>query len=107
LAYDAGPLGLRLQQRFIGSSLLNPRWREGIDVDDNTVASQSITNLGISYASAVRGGGAWQVALDVNNLWDRDPPVVPWFSQRGGTQQVNNTYDVFGRRYQLSFTFEL
>lgn len=46
--------------------------------------------------------GAWRVSLNVNNLFDRDPPVVRSICQRDGSQTFGNNFDIFGSRYQLS-----
>ncbi len=102
--YQAGPYGLRIQQRYYDSTLVNVNWREGVDVDRNTIASQSVTNLGLSYAGNLARGGEWRLNLDINNLFDRDPPIVPSISQRGGSQAVSNNFDVFGRRYLLGLS---
>jgi iron complex outermembrane recepter protein len=100
--YQVGPWGMRLQQRFYDRTKINVLWVEGVDVDDNWTASQSITNLGFSYGGDMTGGGNWRATLNINNLFDRDPPVLPSISQRGGFQSVSNNFDVFGRRYQLN-----
>ena len=58
----------------------------------------------LRYGRDVPTGGRWSVALNLQNLFDDDPPVIP-----GGAfgQSTNNTYDVWGRRYQVSFTYDL
>jgi len=101
--YAVGPYGVRLQQRYYDSTRINVNWVEGVDVDDNSIASQSITNLALSYTGETESGGVWQASFNVNNLFDREPPVVPSIGQRGPSQTVSNNFDVFGRRYQLSF----
>jgi outer membrane receptor protein involved in Fe transport len=103
-SYSSGRYGLRLQQSYYDSTLLNATWLEGRDIDDNTVASQSVTNMALSYNGSTATGISWQTTLNVNNVFDRDPPVVPSISQRGPAQTVSNNYDVFGRRYQLGFS---
>jgi outer membrane receptor protein involved in Fe transport len=54
----------------------------------------------------MQGGSTWRAALNITNLFDREPPIVPSFSTRFGTQSVSNEYDVFGRRYQLSMNYD-
>jgi len=100
--YQVGPWGVRLQARYFDKTKINVAWVEGVDVDDNWTASQTVTNLGLSYSGETAAGGNWMATLNVNNLLDRDPPVVPSLSQRGGFQTVSPNYDIFGRRYQLS-----
>ncbi|HEX5420321.1 MAG TPA: TonB-dependent receptor [Gammaproteobacteria bacterium] len=96
-SYDFGPYGLRLQQRYYGSTLNNVLWVEGVDIDDNTISSQSITNLAFSYGHNGQGGKDWRLTLSVTNLFDRDPPIIAG----AGGQAVSYSFDQFGRRYQL------
>ncbi|MDT8397532.1 MAG: TonB-dependent receptor [Pseudomonadales bacterium] len=100
--YQVGPYGIRLTERYYDSTLINVRWVEGVDVDDNTIDAQWLTNLGLTYGRDMAGGGRWQAALDVTNLFDQAPPVVPSVSQRFSSQTISTNFDIFGRRYQLS-----
>lgn len=92
--YNLGPWGIQLQQRFTGRAIRDPLWVEGRDIDINGVASGNWTNGQLSYSADTRSGGSWNVAFNVQNLFDRHPPTLGGF---------NNNYDVLGRRYQLSF----
>src|SRR5690606_18068339 len=103
LSYTVGRWGVRLQQLYTAETILNIDWVEGIDVDDNTVSSGNYTNLRLSYDGERTAGGTWSVALNVNNLFDRPPPIVPSYSASGSAQSIPNGYDQYGRRYQLSF----
>ena len=105
LNYRVGDYFLRLQQRYIPETILNIDWVEGVDVNDNTVESQTWTNLSFGYRRALDAGREWEASLMINNLFDVDPPVVASYGDRGGAQTVNNDYDVFGRRYSLSFRY--
>ncbi|MDT8399811.1 MAG: TonB-dependent receptor [Pseudomonadales bacterium] len=102
-AYTVGPYTVQVQQRYYDSTTLNLNWQQGIDIDDNSIASSSTTNLGFSYSGRMNNGAEWGLNLDITNLWDREPPIVPFSSQSRGSQVVSNNFDVFGRRYQLSF----
>lgn len=107
-AYRFGPWNIQLQQRYIDELLLDRNFVEGIDIDDNTVSAQSWTNLVVSRQGEVSGGGVWRVTLNVQNLFDKDPPVIPanpFFA--GAAQVTDNTHDVWGRRYQLTFNYDL
>lgn len=106
--YNIADYGIVLTSTYYDSTLSNgnnealtgptSNWVEGRDVDDNTVASQTIINLGLNYGREMTNGGDWQVAFQVNNLFDRDPPIIA-----GALGQVlSNSHDQFGRRYQLS-----
>ncbi|MEY4640097.1 MAG: hypothetical protein RLZZ227_91, partial [Pseudomonadota bacterium] len=43
-------------------------------------------------------GGNWQLGFNINNLFDRDPPIIAG----AGGQALSNSHDQFGRRYQVS-----
>lgn len=103
LAYNVGPIGLQLQQRYIADTLLNVDWVEGVDVDDNTVSSGNYTNLRLSYGGELSSGGTWDVSFNVNNLFDQPPPIVASYGASGNAQSIPNGYDIYGRRYQLGF----
>jgi outer membrane receptor protein involved in Fe transport len=102
--YRFGPWSVQLQERYIDSVLLNRTWIQGVDVDDNTVQSKAWTNFVLRYGREVPTGGRWSLAFNVQNIFDVDPPVIP-----GGAfgQATSNTYDVFGRRYQMTFNYDL
>ena len=106
--YGVGDYGVNVQATYYDSTISNggnealtgatSNWVEGVDVDDNTVASQTIFNLGLTYGHEMTNGGQWQVGFNINNLFDREPPVI---AGTGG-QILSNSHDQFGRRYQLS-----
>ena len=62
-------------------------------------------NARLGYMAELDNGSSWGVNFNIQNLFDRTPPVVPGFSTRGGTQQFHNSFDVFGRRYNLSANY--
>jgi outer membrane receptor protein involved in Fe transport len=103
LSYSVGDYSIRLQQRFIDDTIRDIDWVEGVDVDDNTVSSGNYTSLGLSYGGETDNGGTWNITLNVNNLFDRPPPIVASYSTSGAAQSIPNGYDLYGRRYQLSF----
>lgn len=102
LAYNLGPYGIQLQQRYIAHTIRNIRWVEGRDVDLNGVSSGNYTNLRLSYSGELDSGAAWTVAFNVTNLFDRNPPIIASSSPYAGSQTLNNNYDEFGRRYQVN-----
>jgi hypothetical protein len=62
----------------------------------------------VGHERELSTGGAWRVALSVLNLFDDDPPIIPNTSDgRFGAQITSNTYDVWGRRFQLTFNYDL
>ena len=102
LRYRHGPFGLYLQGHYIDRGSLDAMLRQGIDIDDNTVSSVFYTDLSLSYASRWRKGGSWQLYAQVENLFDRDPPRAPDYSDFNGATPTNESlFDVVGRRYTL------
>ena len=97
--YSVGPLSLQLQGRHVDGGKRDRRWVEGVDVDRNYVASSTWWNGTVRYNGELSSGATWNVGLNVLNLFDRAPPLV---AGNLGNQIVSNTYDVFGRRYNLS-----
>jgi iron complex outermembrane receptor protein len=111
--YNIGDYGFMLQSTYYDSTLSNgnnetltgpnSNWVEGVDVDDNTVASQTIFNLGLNYGQEMANGGDWQVQFNVNNVFDREPPIIAGApGVAPSPQALSNNFDQFGRRYQLS-----
>jgi iron complex outermembrane receptor protein len=108
VSYGVGPWSVQLQQRYIDEVLLNRNWVEGIDIDDNTIQSKSWTNLVFGYTHEQPNSGFWRLNFNVQNLFDDDPPIIPSTGGgRFGAQITSNTYDVWGRRYELTFNYTL
>jgi iron complex outermembrane receptor protein len=106
-SYRFGPWSLQVQQRYIDSIRLDRNWVEGIDIDDNTIQSESWTDLVAGYGREMDSGASWRLQFNVQNLFDDDPPIIPATGGgRFGAQTVSNTYDIWGRRYQLGFNME-
>src|SRR5690606_23928853 len=75
--YELGPWGLQLLQRYYHETQFNTSWQEGVDVDDNSISSQSVSSIGLSYGSDLAQGGTWRLNFTVLNVFDREPPIVP------------------------------
>jgi len=101
--YGLGPYSIQLQQRFITDARNGPlSWVEGRDIDSMRVASGNYTNLQLGYNGEMSNGAEWRLNFNVTNLFDRDPAIVPSYGTRGGSQGLANSYDEFGRRYQIN-----
>jgi iron complex outermembrane receptor protein len=108
VSYGVGPWSVQLQQRYIDEVLLNRNWVSGVDIDDNTIQSKSWTNLVFGYSHEQPNSGFWRLNFNVQNLFDDDPPIIPSTGGgRFGAQITSNTYDVWGRRYELTFNYTL
>jgi outer membrane receptor protein involved in Fe transport len=107
VTYRVNKWSIQLQERYVDEVNLNRLWTEGIDVDDNTIASRAWTNLVLGYQGEMREGAGWRLTFNVQNLFDKDPPIIPQSGDtRFGAQGTDALYDEFGRRYQLGFNME-
>ncbi|MET0293136.1 MAG: TonB-dependent receptor, partial [Steroidobacteraceae bacterium] len=82
LGYDNGPYSATLQGRYIDSGLYDATWRQGVEIDDNTIASFFLTNLQLGYEGELTSA-KYRVTFNVNNLFDKDPPLVGSFGFTG------------------------
>jgi outer membrane receptor protein involved in Fe transport len=105
-SYGIGAWNFQLQGRFVDAMLRNSAWIEGIDVDDNTVSSMAWWNTKFGYNGELTNGSRYNISLNVQNIFDREPPVVASYSDFAGAgQSVSNVYDIYGRRYNLNFSY--
>jgi outer membrane receptor protein involved in Fe transport len=128
--YQIGKWGISLQERYVAESGINQtspqssgsilylQFEPGlvgtgsqVTVDDATVDSVTYSDLTLTYDGELSSGNSWQLSLAISNLLDEDPPIVPLFDQRFSAQSSIqagfNSYDVYGRRYLLSFNYRL
>jgi hypothetical protein len=105
LTYERGPLSATLQERYINSGTYDATFVQGVDIDDNSVASYATTNLQVSYRGDAASSGTWETYLNVTNLFDKSPPLVPGFGFTGSTQTNSSLFDIYGRRYNLGVRF--
>jgi len=101
--YNVGPYGVSLQGRYRNESIINTLWKEGVDVDDNTVDAYTFWNMTFSYSGETAGGAQWRAGLNVQNILDQAPDQVQNVSTRFAIQGL--TGDLYGRRYNLNFNY--
>ena len=107
VSYRVARWSVQLQERYIDDVLLNRTWVEGVDVDKNTIDSQEWTDLVLAFEGRSGSEGSWRLSLNIQNLFDEDPPIIPSAGDtRFGAQVTDNTYDEWGRRYQLGFSMQ-
>jgi outer membrane receptor protein involved in Fe transport len=100
LRYRNGPYQLYLQGHYVDSGSLDATLKQGIDIDDNTVPSVFYTDLLFSYTRRLGSGASWELYGHIENLFDRDPPRAPDYSDFNGATDTNESlFDVLGRRY--------
>lgn len=98
--YRNGPWSIFLQERYVGGGDYDVRWKEGVDIDDNSVSGRWYTSLRLGYDFETYGSQA-EAFLNVSNLFNKEPPLAPSaFSNFSGTEHSNYAlYDVLGRTY--------
>lgn len=113
LSYDVGVLNLSMSGRFISSGIYNARYNlptaSRPDVADNTVPSAAYFNLAGGYVWEM-ASGKLELFANVQNLFDRDPPLVPAqfdvsLSQTVSGQTNSRLFDMLGRSYSLGLRF--
>lgn len=103
--YSRAPFSVTTQVRFVGSGQMDNDLREAptatlpaeIDPKTNRVGSYFLFN--VSGTFDVLRDGRGQLFWMVNNLFDRDPPIIP--SPILLTQTNPTHYDVMGRYYKI------
>jgi iron complex outermembrane recepter protein len=112
LTYVSGPFNFSASARYIGNGNYNNRYNLPTaarpDIADNTIGSVTYLNLSGGYTWEVYGGKL-ELYGDVQNLLDRDPPIVPaqFDASLGQTgSQVNSgLFDLLGRRFTVGVRF--
>lgn len=94
LTYDDRVLTLQLQMRTISPSKYNNLFVEGVQINDNSVDGRSYFNL----STTIRANDRFEFFGVVNNLTDRDPPLVP---QNFGYPTAPAFFDMIGRSYRF------
>src|SRR5690606_24934559 len=103
LAYERGPLRLALNQRYISSGSYDATYGPA-DIDERHVRAAAYTAAQVSWRpSTLRGT---RVYLNVQNLFDADPPIAPDWGFGGSIPTNEGLFDVLGRRFVLGVRFE-
>jgi iron complex outermembrane recepter protein len=101
--YANGPVTVNLQRRYIGELVRSNQ--PNIRYVDNDVDSEAYYNLAMSYKFEVAEADL-EAFVNVNNLFDTAPPLIPFVDQPGLRYPTNQAlYDVIGRRYTGGLRF--
>jgi len=97
--YDFGPMGANVAARYISGGKYNTTYRAG-DIDPRfaDVASMITFDAGARYRFE-SFGGAPEFYLNVSNVFDKSPPLVPAAASLIGFQTTSTLYDTMGRYY--------
>jgi iron complex outermembrane receptor protein len=106
LDYDRGPVHLGLQARFVGPGVFSTILREGTganSINRNAVPAFLYLNPSASYRFALAGNRSVTLFTVVNNLLDKDPPLIPSGAAGGINESSTNGqfYDVVGRFFRF------
>jgi iron complex outermembrane receptor protein len=107
--YANGPFGLFLQARFIDHGKLSYLYNvNGWDVANNYVPSATYFDARLSYQIDIKSTSV-ELYGEVNNIFDRAPPIVPAYSSfTSAPTQTNPTlYDVLGRRFSIGLKLKM
>ncbi|MDQ2641403.1 MAG: TonB-dependent receptor [Pseudomonadota bacterium] len=96
---DIGPLGLNANARYIHKGARNTTWVPGdIAPQFRTIGSVTTFDVGARYGLAMTGEP--ELYLNIQNVFDRDPPLVPSSALVGGQTNVG-LYDTMGRYFTM------
>jgi len=101
--YNVGPYSFQMQGRYTDSLTIDGTWVEGIDVDKNKLPSYTWWSARIGYSGETSTGATWRVGLNIQNVFDKDPIIVPNVSTRFAIQGLAG--DTLGRRYNINFDY--
>ncbi len=97
LNYEVGNFGAALAQQYIGGFKLGSEEPNQIFANPY-FGSVSYTDLTLRYRFAQQRGGI-ETFLTVNNLFDRDPPLIPGTTPGVNLPTIISVHDTIGRAY--------
>jgi len=104
IAYDDDRVNLTLTMRTISSGVYDNTFTSGVEIDDNHIDGATYFDLGGSYRLLGRDPDGIELFFKVDNLLDRDPPVIG-LAFSSGLQTNAGLYDVIGRSYRVGLRF--
>ncbi len=101
IGYDIGDLGAFAQVRYIGSGVYDATYGpEQLSNADNDISAVTYLDLSANYSLSSLGYGDLQVFAGIDNVLDKDPPVIPLnFIANTATNRTH--YDVIGRKFYV------
>lgn len=101
VGYDIGDWGTFAQVRYIGSGVYDATYGpEQLSSADNDIGAVTYVDLSARYNLSSLRYGDVQVFAGIDNVLDKDPPVIPLnFIANSATNGAH--YDVIGRKYYV------
>ena len=112
-SYTNGPFSLYAQERFVdggkynnafNTSAFNAPGQSITYINDNDVSGRAYTDLNVRYTF---GKGRYELVASIQNLFDRDPPIVPSAASTLPTETNGLLYDTLGRRFNFGLHVKL
>jgi len=94
--YGKGPLSVSWTENWRSAVKRDRLWVTGIDVDDNRIPSQSMSNLRITYGFETQSGSRYSLYAMITNVFDRNPSRV---------KGLNNIWGNIGREYSVGLNY--
>lgn len=104
LGYDDEKVSGLVTLRTISAGVYDNVWRSGVDIDDNRIKGAAYVDLAGVYRFQTGATKQLELFAKVENLFDKDPPVVAAIG--AASLQTNPVlYDVVGRAYRVGVRF--
>jgi outer membrane receptor protein involved in Fe transport len=104
LGYDDDRISGLLTLRTISKGVYDNSWKSGVDIDNNTIKGAAYLDLAGVYHFKPAGRRQMEAFFKIENLLDKDPPVVGQVGT-SGLQTNPVLYDVVGRAYRVGIRF--
>lgn len=105
VGYNWSRLSLTGTLRGFSDGVYDNTWRDGIEIDNNTIKGTNYVDLAGSYRILESDGGTLTGFFKVENLFDRDPELVAG-ATIASLQTNTQLYDAVGRSLRLGFRYE-
>jgi len=102
LNYQVGDIGVSIGQQYIGSFRLGSD-EPNQNYENDHAGSVSYTDLTFNYR--LPGNQGVETFLTVNNLFGRDPPLIPGTIPGVNLPTMISVYDTIGRAYTVGVRF--
>ena len=76
-------------------------------MDQNHMPSYYLANLSMSYALYKNGGSSAELYFNVDNVFDKDPPLVAESGVTYNPMTEASIYDTYGRSFRLGLRFKM
>lgn len=105
LTYVTDSWSAALVGRYSGGGLRNVLWKNGVDIDRNEVPAAAYLDFRVQH-NVKFGNVGGEVYFVVNNLLDKDPPLVGNDASDTVGFGTNSEYDLIGAAFRLGFRFK-